>query len=84
MNWERKIENELSALRRRVDQIPDRLPTGTTWRQLRPARVVADAGAFPAPHASGTLVYPIVFLDGTYTKTAGAQTIAWTPRAAAP
>jgi len=47
---------------------------------VRLARTVApDGGSYPTAISLPTC-YPIIFLDGTYTRVAGAQTPTWTDR----
>jgi hypothetical protein len=84
------IDGELSErvqyLERQVEQLAARInaevSVGSPSRrkQTRTARTVESGGSYPS---SGN-TFPIIFVDGEYTETAGNQTPTYTARAATP
>lgn len=72
----RRVERELSRLEQQIDQrLAERLAILGRQQNPRLARTVADAEEDPIYPAedSGANVFPIVFLSGGFTHTAGVQ-----------
>lgn len=78
----RVLEAHIRRLGELADQAPERLPDRRRVRNPRLAATEAQEGvAYPSAPCT---VYPVIFLDSTYTQTAGDQTPTHTDRQAYP